>query len=100
MDKRFGQLVRKYRLENELTYKGLGELLNLSPGYLSDIENANRYAPRGEVLEKIIDVLKLPKPEAYDFASATRDELPEDVVKVIMENPKIIQCIRNEYIEL
>lgn len=53
-----GDNIRKYRRKKNLTQKQLGELLELSNTYLSDIEN-NRTNPSIKTLKKVAKALEI-----------------------------------------
>lgn len=53
-----GDNIRKYRRKKNLTQKQLGELLELSNTYLSDIEN-NRTNPSIKTLKKLAKALEI-----------------------------------------
>jgi len=53
-----GENIRKYRRKRNLTQKQLGELLELSNTYLSDIEN-NRTNPSIKTLKKVAKALEV-----------------------------------------
>ncbi len=53
-----GDNIRKYRRKKNLTQKQLGELLELSNTYLSDIEN-NRTNPSIKTLKKLAKAMEI-----------------------------------------
>lgn len=54
-----GKLIKEKRKEKRLTLAKLGELSNLTHGYLSNIENSNK-KPSPEVLKKLGRILEIP----------------------------------------
>lgn len=71
----FGKCLRERRLEVGYTVRGLSSEIGISPVYLSDIENGNRYAPlnnKNDVLEKIIQKLFIPKEQLDSFYEMAR----------------------------
>ena len=93
----FGEYIKEKRIEKKLSLRALGELIGLSAGYLLDIEKGRRSALSGDLLEKIIKELELDARKAYDLAGESRGELPEDIVRIIKENPELIVYIREKY---
>lgn len=54
-----GELIRQARKEQKLTLVKLGELTNLTQGYLSNIEG-NKRKPSPEILQKLSNILDIP----------------------------------------
>ena len=54
-----GESIRKHRKEKKLTLVKLGEMTNLTHGYLSNLENNIRTNPSPEVLKKISAALEI-----------------------------------------
>ena len=77
-----GKNVRYYRYQNKLTQEKLAERSELSPRYVSDIENGNGNIPV-ETLNKLAKVLKV-KP----YQLVKKRNLKDLPKKVNMFNPK------------
>lgn len=78
----FGDYIKEKRQGLGMTLRGFAKDLNKSPSYVSDIENGNREPNEKELLESIVNVLKLSQEEAnklYDMAAAQKNELAQDV---------------------
>ncbi len=55
MKKTFGEFISEKRLEKCISLRTFSNLIDISPEYLSKIENGLRAAPRDEVLNRIAD---------------------------------------------
>ena len=49
--------IIKFRKEKNITQKELAKLVNISPGYLSHLENGGRRNPSIIILKKIANIL-------------------------------------------
>lgn len=79
--------------------KTLAELLDISPAYLSSLENGSRQPPSNELLEKMAAILGLSTDERYrlfDLAGKDKNpkEISKDLTEYIYQNPKIIEILR------
>ena len=63
MEQTFGSFLREKRMARGLTLRGMAAKLDLSPVYMSNIENDRRAAPSQEYLERMALLLQLDKPE-------------------------------------
>ena len=63
MEQTFGSFLREKRMARGLTLRGTAAKLDLSPVYMSNIENDRRVAPSQEYLERMALLLQLDKPE-------------------------------------
>ena len=96
---KFGEYLRQKRLEKNMKAKTLAELLDISPAYLSSLENESRQPPSYELLEKIAAILELSTDERYqlfDLAGENKNppEISEDLTEYIYQNPQIIEILR------
>ncbi|MDD4474213.1 MAG: helix-turn-helix transcriptional regulator [Eubacteriales bacterium] len=89
----FGSFIRAKRLESEpyISLRKLAELLNISPVYMSNIENDRNPAPKDDILEHIAQLLKLDKQEReqlFELAakSKTYIAVPGDLPEYISAN--------------
>lgn len=79
--------------------KTFAELLEISPAYLSSLENESRQPPSNELLEKMAAILGLSTDERYrlfDLAGKDKNpqELSNDLTEYIYKNPKILETLR------
>ena len=96
---KFGDFLRQKRLEKNMKSKTMSELLDISPAYLSSLENGSRQPPSYELLEKIATILKLNTDESYllfDLAGENKNppEISKDLTEYIYQNPQIIEILR------
>ena len=89
----FGSFIRSRRLASEpyISLRKLAELLNISPVYMSNIENDRNPAPKDDILENMSQILKLNKQEReqlYELAakSKTYTAVPGDLPEYISAN--------------
>jgi HTH-type transcriptional regulator, competence development regulator len=62
----FGNQVRRYRLESNITLSDMAGALNITPAYLSAVETA-REPLRDELVQNIVAYLKILKIDAHDL---------------------------------
>ena len=85
----FGEYLTNKRKEKEMSLRMLAKELDISPAYLSDVENNRRNALSYEKLQKVIEILKLDEEEQrelYDLAGKAKDTIPADVEEFVKEN--------------
>ena len=93
----FGEYINKKRQQKGKTLRGFAEELDISPSYLSDIENGNRSAPNQDVLNKMIELLELNKEESnklLDLAAASKETVADDLKEMINENETLRDFLR------
>lgn len=59
MEQTFGSFVREKRMARGLSLRGLAAKLEVSPVYMSNMENNRRPAPTKEKLDHLIEILGL-----------------------------------------
>ena len=94
---KFGEYLANKRKEREMSLRMLAKELDVSPTYLSDVENNRRNALSYEKLNKIIEILKLDEEEQkilYDLAGEAKDEIPADVENFVNGNVEVIALLR------
>lgn len=58
-DDTLSEIIKKYRLNNNLSYKELGELVNCSQGHLWMIEHKDRDYPQSKgLIQKILKLVR------------------------------------------
>ena len=89
----FGSFIRSKRLESEpyISLRKLAELLDISPVYMSNIENDRNPAPKDDILEHMAQLLRLDKQEReqlFELAakSKTYTAVPGDLPEYISAN--------------
>lgn len=99
MSKTFGSFINKKRNEKNISLRAFSTMIEISPEYLSKIENSLRSAPKDIVLERIAIALILnpeEKETLFDLAAESKSHmsLSSDLVKYIKENEMIHKAIR------
>lgn len=97
----FGSFVRQKRLEREMSLRTLAQKLELSPVYMSNIENNLKPAPSQAKLDKLAQLFMLDKADTelmWDLAAKSRKQrvsvdLPEyimdrDIVRVALRTAR------------
>ena len=89
----FGSFIRKKRVDSEpyVSLRKMAELLDISPVYMSNIENDRNPAPKYDILEHLSQLLRLTKSEReqmYELAakSKTYTAVPGDLPEYISAN--------------
>jgi transcriptional regulator with XRE-family HTH domain len=77
-----GDVIHDARAKLKLSLRDVTKELDITPSYLSDIEN-NRRVPSEEVLRKLANFLKLD----YDDLMARAGRFGEDAVRYMMKTP-------------
>jgi len=86
MEKTFGQKIRGYRIENtHLSLRKLAEAVDISPTYLSRIENDKEPPPSEDIIIRIAQVLGVDEDELLSYG----DKISPDLLKAIRENPTL-----------
>ena len=93
----FGAFLKTRRKEREITVRLMAELVGIAVGSYCDIESNRNYPPAKEILEKMIEVLKLPEAGQqifYDLAGKARSAAPPDLPEYINENQVVRFALR------
>lgn len=77
-----GDILRDARVELDLSLRDLSKKLDVTPSYLSDIEN-NRRVPAEEVLQNMARVFKLD----FDELMARAGRVGDDAVRYMQRMP-------------
>lgn len=98
MEQTFGSFVREKRQSIGLSLRTLAAKLDLSPVYLSNIENDRRAAPSQEYLERMAMLLQLDKPERewmLDLAAKSKqNRVSADLPDYIMDREIVRAALR------
>ena len=84
---KFGNFIRKKRLERDLVQADVAKALDISLSFISEMERCTRLPFEPVKLEKLAAFLKLTeedKAEMYDLASREKNEVPADIVETFM----------------
>lgn len=96
---KFGEYLRELRNEKNYKINRLAEIIDITSGYLSFIENGTRSAPSFEITMKIADALELSTDERYkllDLAAESKNPpvLADDLNQYIINNPALRDLLR------
>ena len=103
MEQTFGSFLREKRMARGLTLRGMAAKLDLSPVYLSNIENDRRPAPTRAYLERLEQermalLLQLDKPERewmLDLAAKSKqNRVSADLPDYIMDREIVRAALR------
>lgn len=98
MEQTFGSFVRERRLSRGISLRSMAAKLELSPVYMSNIENDRRAAPSQEYLERLAMLLQLGKTDReqmLDLAARSRqDRVSADLPEYIMDREIVRTALR------
>lgn len=99
MNMNFGTFISEKRREKDISLRSFSKMIDISPEYLSKIENGLRSAPKDSILEKIADKLLLNNEEKellFDLAAESKPylSLASDLTKYICENEIVHNTLR------
>ena len=98
VEQTFGSFLREKRMARGLTLRGMAAKLDLSPVYMSNIENDRRAAPSQEYLERMAMLLQLDKPERewlLDLAAKSKqNRVSADLPDYIMDREIVRAALR------
>lgn len=98
MEQTFGSFIRKKRITSGISLRSMAVKLNLSPVYMSNIENDRRAAPTQEHLDRMSILLQLDKADRermLDLAAKSRqDRVSADLPNYIMEREVVRTALR------
>ena len=93
----FGNFLSEKRLGRGISSLNMSEIAGLSPQYYCDIEKGRRVPPDREVLDKIINALRLTDEDRerfYDLAGKAKSGVSPDLPDYIMENEVVRVALR------
>ena len=98
MEQTFGSFLREKRMARGLTLRGMAAKLDLSPVYLSNIENDRRTAPTRAYLERLEQELHLNKAETEQMldlaAKSQNNRVSADLPDYIMDREIVRAALR------
>ena len=98
MEQTFGSFLREKRMARGLTLRGMAAKLDLSPVYLSNIENDRRPAPTRAYLERLEQELHLSKVETEQMldlaAKSQNNRVSADLPDYIMDREIVRAALR------
>ena len=94
----FGDFIRQKRMEKAINLRKLAELMDIAPGYLSDIEKGKRNSPVPEKMDKLAAILELTEDEIvtmHDLAAQARtNTVAPDISEYVMKNDTVRVALR------
>ena len=94
----FGDFIKQKRTSRGINLRKFAELLDIAPGYMSDIEQGKRNSPSTEKMKRIEEILELTEEETnlmYDLAAQTREnEVAPDISAYISSNDMVRVALR------
>jgi transcriptional regulator with XRE-family HTH domain len=93
----FGAFLKARRKEREITVRYMAELVGIAVGSYCDVESNRNYPPAKEILEKMIEVLRLSGKDQqtfYDLAGKARSTAPPDLPEYINKNQMVRFALR------
>lgn len=99
MEITFGAFISEKRLAKNISLRAFSNMIDISPEYLSKLENDLRAAPKDRTLEKIAEKLVLNVDDRevfYDLAAKSKSylSLASDLVKYVNENEMVHKTLR------
>ena len=107
-----GSFIAQKRKQRDFTLRGFAKEIEISPVYMSNIENGRRPLTSEDILERVASALLLCKDERLlllDLAAKTKDiaiplDLPEyinenDIVRVALRTAKDVDATDEEWQE-
>ena len=98
VEQTFGSFLREKRMARGLTLRGMAAKLDLSPVYLSNIENDRRPAPTRAYLERLEQELHLSKVETEQMldlaAKSQNNRVSADLPDYIMDREIVRAALR------
>lgn len=97
MTETFGSCLESYRKRERLTIRKAASLMNLSPSRLCDIEKGRRIPPKGESLNRMMDILHLDEEERnhlMNLAGQAKDTVAYDLPEYINSRDYVSMALR------
>ncbi len=85
----FGIALKEARKNAKVKLREVAAYIELSVGYLSDIEQGRKSPPDLETVRKLQDFLKVKNDKLVTLASVERTKMPTEVVQQIQNRPRL-----------
>lgn len=98
-ESRFGDYLKQLIKEAGLSQTDFYKQLGIKKPYFYDIVSGRVNPPPSHLQFKALEILQsdeATKEHFFNMAAKERGELPADISRIIADNPKVIQEIRNE----
>jgi transcriptional regulator with XRE-family HTH domain len=87
----FGEALKAARLKAKKTLRETGAYVDLSIGYMSDIEQGRKSAPDLETVRKLQEYLRVENDALVILASESRTKRPTEIIQHIQNRPMLSQ---------
>jgi transcriptional regulator with XRE-family HTH domain len=85
----FGNTLKEARIKARKKLRETAEYIDLSIGYLSDIEQGRKSPPDLETVRKLQDFLRVDGDKLISLASEARTKRPAEIVQHIQKRPRL-----------
>lgn len=85
----FGIALKEARRSAKKKLREISEYINLSIGYLSDIEQGRKSPPDLETVRKLQDFLRVEGNKLVEIASEKRTKMPTEMLQQIQNRPRL-----------
>ena len=85
----FGNALKEERIKARKKLRETAEYVNLSIGYLSDIEQGRKSPPDLETVRKLQDFLRVEGGKLVTLASEARTKRPTEIAQHIQKRPRL-----------
>lgn len=92
----FGKFLREKRKKYGKTQEEIANHIGKNKMLISGMETGKNNPPKGEDLDKMIEVLGLDKLEIIEFRSKAafeRDTLPNEIIEMIKKDSRILEIL-------
>lgn len=89
----FGEALKAARLAAKKTLRETSAHVNLSIGYMSDIEQGRKSAPDLETVRKLQDFLRVDNESLVLLASEARTKRPTEIAQHIQNRPRLSELL-------
>ena len=93
-EKPFGQTLREKRIEKGYSLRKFAELVDVSPTYLSQVEQGNVDPPTAERVKRMAELLGESTDEWIALAGRVPEDLPEIIRKQPTGVPDLLRAVR------
>ncbi len=93
----FGQFISEQKRKHSLQSNELAEMLNISKGYLSQLEHGKRVCPDQELLIRMIEVFNLNEEERiiiFDLYEKASGKLSPDIAEYVQSKDIVKKALR------
>ena len=97
---KFNRLLTQYREHAKLNKTELAQRMDISLGYIINLEAGRKKPPTIERIEQIINILSLSKKEAMELLeSAAEERIPKKDIRFFQKKPQIRESLSPEILE-